>query len=61
MSDASLGTLKVGDVLAGRYHLTGILGEGGMGAVYEATQIDLNRSVAVKLMLQQGQSAQLLN
>jgi serine/threonine protein kinase len=43
--------LDVGDVLAGRYRLVGILGEGGMGAVYEAIQIDLNRPVAVKLML----------
>jgi serine/threonine protein kinase len=43
--------LEIGDVLAGRYRLVGILGEGGMGAVYEAIQIDLNRAVAVKLML----------
>lgn len=43
--------LDVGDVLAERYRLVGILGEGGMGAVYEAIQIDLNRPVAVKLML----------
>jgi hypothetical protein len=43
--------LGVGDVLAGRYRLVSILGEGGMGAVYEAIQIDLNRPVAVKLML----------
>ncbi len=42
--------LAVGDVLVDRYRLVGILGEGGMGAVYEALQIDLNRSVAVKLM-----------
>ncbi len=42
--------LAIGDVLAERYRLVGILGEGGMGAVYEAVQIDLNRSVAVKLM-----------
>ena len=45
------GTLEIGDVLAGRYRLTAVLGMGGMGAVYEATQIDLNRPVAVKLML----------
>jgi hypothetical protein len=43
--------LDIGDVLAERYRLVGILGEGGMGAVYEAIQIDLNRPVAVKLML----------
>jgi serine/threonine-protein kinase len=44
-------TLALGDLLANRYRLTSILGEGGMGAVYEAIQVDLNRPVAVKLML----------
>jgi serine/threonine-protein kinase len=43
--------LDVGDLLAGRYRFVKILGEGGMGAVWEAVQIDLNRPVAVKLML----------
>ena len=41
---------KLGDVIAGRYRLEKILGEGGMGAVYEATQLNLNRAVALKLM-----------
>ncbi len=45
------GMPKLGDVLAGRYRLLSILGEGGMGAVYEALQIDLQRPVAVKIML----------
>lgn len=42
--------VEIGDVIAGRYKLTKILGEGGMGAVYEANQINLNREVAVKVM-----------
>lgn len=40
----------IGEVIAGRYELTKVLGEGGMGAVYEANQLKLNREVAVKLM-----------
>lgn len=40
----------IGTTLAGRYRLDGVLGAGGMGAVYLATQLDLARSVAIKLM-----------
>ena len=43
--DAVLGT-----VLEGSYRITRLIGEGGMGAVYEATQLRLNKRVAVKLM-----------
>ena len=40
----------VGTVLGGTYRITRLIGEGGIGAVYEAVQLRLNKRVAVKLM-----------
>jgi serine/threonine protein kinase/tetratricopeptide (TPR) repeat protein len=40
----------VGANLLGRYRLERPIGEGGMGAVFEATQLSLGRKVAVKVM-----------
>ena len=39
-----------GDLIAGRYLLLRELGVGGMGAVWEATQLNLDRPVALKLL-----------
>ena len=43
-------SLKVGDVLNGRYPIQSILGEGGMGAVYKASDLSSSRIWAIKEM-----------
>ncbi len=40
----------VGTVLENAYRLTRLIGEGGMGSVYEAIQLKLGKRVAVKVM-----------
>lgn len=46
----SLG-VAVGDVIAGKYRVERVLGQGGMGMVVAATHIDLDQLVAIKFLL----------
>ena len=41
---------RIGDVLDGRYRVTGMLGEGGMGCVYRAEHVAIRRPLALKLL-----------
>ncbi|MEM7675215.1 MAG: serine/threonine-protein kinase, partial [Myxococcota bacterium] len=44
---------RIGTTLAGRYRLERVIAKGGMGRVYLATQLPLERQVAVKLLVNQ--------
>lgn len=42
--------MSEGTVVGGKYRLEALLGQGGMGAVWRAHDLDLNAPVAVKLL-----------
>ncbi|CAN0581515.1 unnamed protein product, partial [Laminaria digitata] len=45
---------RLGQLLAGRYRLERVIAKGGMGRVYLATQMPLERQVAIKLLIAKG-------
>jgi serine/threonine-protein kinase len=42
--------LQRGDIIDGKFVVVGLVGEGGMGAVYEGQNLRLHRRVAIKVM-----------
>lgn len=50
MSDPAT-RFEPGKIVSGRYEIKSLIASGGMGRVYLATQIALNRSVAIKILL----------
>jgi serine/threonine-protein kinase len=54
-------TLAAGQVVGGSYELLGLLGKGGMGAVWRARHVRLkDKEVAIKVLLASGASAEML-
>lgn len=44
-------TLPVERIIDGKYRLNALIGKGGMGAVYRATDLRLSRDIAMKIMI----------
>ncbi|MGC4091585.1 MAG: serine/threonine-protein kinase [Polyangiaceae bacterium] len=42
--------LEIGQLIENKYRITRLIGEGGMGAVYEGENIRINRRVAIKVL-----------
>ncbi len=43
-------SLTIGDTIDGKYKIVSLLGEGGMGAVYEGENLRIHRKVAIKIL-----------
>jgi eukaryotic-like serine/threonine-protein kinase len=44
-------SVEVGQVIEGKYRIVRLIGEGGMGAVYEGENVRIHRRVAIKVLL----------
>ncbi|MGO9712578.1 MAG: serine/threonine-protein kinase [Polyangiaceae bacterium] len=57
---ASPGDLAAGATVADRYRIEAKIGQGGMAAVYRATDLELGEQIAIKLFIQPSDDPQLL-
>src|SRR6478736_9200409 len=51
-------SLNTGDIIDNKYRIVRLLGEGGMGAVYEGENVRIHRKVAIKVLHSQVASSQ---
>jgi len=53
VKDVPSRAIRIGDIVDGRYEIIGLIGKGGMGAVFEARELglDVPRTVALKALL----------